>query len=77
MKRLEAGRHPRTNKDLVSVRRLRLAAGVSAKASTTIAPSSSQLKVPVGNAPAQSDESDPEVEAARELGLGTAFDDSD
>jgi hypothetical protein len=77
MKRLEAGRHPRTNKDLASVRRLRLIAGVRARVPTPTAPSSSQLKVPADHAPAPIDDSDPEVEAARELGLGTAFDDSD
>jgi hypothetical protein len=33
--------------------------------------------VPVDTAPAKIDDSDPEVEVARELGLGTAFDDSD
>jgi hypothetical protein len=77
MKRLEAGRHPRTNKDLVSVRRLRLSAGASTKASTSAALRSSQLKLPAAHAPTQIGESDPEVEAARELGLGTAFDDYD
>jgi ribosomal protein S27AE len=77
MKRLAAGRHPRTNGDLVSVRRLRLAAVHSVRASTTAAHSSSQPLVPVDTAPEQLDDFDPEMEAARELGLGTAFDDSD
>jgi hypothetical protein len=39
--------------------------------------SSVQTKASVGKASAQIDDSDPEVEAARELGLDTAFDESD
>jgi hypothetical protein len=77
MKRLEAGRHPRTNANLVSVRRFRLSTGVRARSPPPTASSSLQLKVSADHAPASFEDSDPEVEAARILGLGTAFDASD
>jgi hypothetical protein len=77
MKRLAAGRHPRTNGELISIRRLRLNMVHSARAPTLVASRSLQLTAPSSTALDHIDDVDHEAEAAREMGLCTAFDDSD